>query len=784
LLFPDYTYSCWLNGWRKNPSDATQPLFAIETSQYAFSLNPADFGKAGFAFNGRNVEGYSRALQSGTEHLRRLPPAELVIELQTDGRTYRAVSCKAGAGTDARRLSPARMWESGRFVQHYDFLGLNFRDAQGKTLSCTGTLDLVAWPDSLTLTASLTPVASTWTNTTLRVALKGCGTGVSPVGREEQFTGPWASGVEKSMSLTVQSPERVSPDTRISLQVTAGLDQSFPVKFEPKKDCFVASVPKIKRGFASGYTDIRDYDEFAITIDNQGVVRREVPFLLDFRSPANITGLCPLLCDKEGRPTGIPVQLSKNWHHPKMGPYLMAYASLPSQPGKTEYLLRIAYGFYGTLPSASHAQLCLIGYGGEYGNGRWDQLAIGCWGETICFDMDMSLTDIAITDVRMLMARNGLNGTKWSWTDAGWGGDWLGMHNANGEKLAFNDLKTAYLSQGPCLTDVRYAGFYGAGREVALEAQVQTLRTDDHARTLQRLKYTFNVDSKTNLLWLYKMGRTSGLVTPRIAYGNRAGLIAEQSVPLDLKPGECFVDKRTLEGDGPWWVSFPGARHTDGRNWGTGYRALVIRSYTAHIGGRTFTRPTFSLPVHHVQKKEMGLDLDLLLVAPKEVSGFGPGDRVEMDLEWITLPRIAEDYYGPNETFRKHLAENPSSWKTTYRESAGNDLNVTAIGGKVLSRYPVLIRADKPMVTVAIKGGVGFVPLRFEGLRSVNGVALYEVISGKEVKFDPSVHGNDFWQADIDEGGQTYALTYNLPLDNKPESKWILKREETRSQKP
>ncbi len=184
LRQPDYSYACWLNGWRKNKSDTTQALFAIETSQYAFSLNPSDFSKAGFTFDNKPGNGYAEALHSGTARLHQLPSAELVLELETDGRIYRAVNCKAGTGTDARRLSPARMWESGRLVQHYDFLGLNFLVATGKALSCTGTLDLVAWPDSLTLTASLAPVGSTWTNTTLRIALTGHGTGVSPVGKE------------------------------------------------------------------------------------------------------------------------------------------------------------------------------------------------------------------------------------------------------------------------------------------------------------------------------------------------------------------------------------------------------------------------------------------------------------------------------------------------------------------------------------------------------------------------------------------------------------------------
>ena len=41
---------------------------------------------------------------------------------------------------------------------------------------------------------------------------------------------------------------------------------------------------------------------------------------------------------------------------------------------------------------------------------------------------------------------------------------------------------------------------------------------------------------------------------------------------------------------------------------------------------------------------------------------------------------------------------------------------------------------------------------------------------------DQSVHGNDFWQADFNAGDQTYSLTYNLPLDGKSSSTWVLKK--------
>lgn len=770
-----YSYAYWLNGWRKHKTDQSPEILAIQTSTYDLTLNLADFTKAGFALATKKPLSYVEALSTGTASLYQLPSAEVVVTVDVNGEHYRAVSCAAGTDPDVRRLGSAKMWESGRFVQHFEFVNLKFQNAAGKALDCNGNLSLVAWPDSLTLTASLAPDDSNtegWRDAQVKLQLKG---NISDCQTTKTYAGQWCASTTNLLSLTYNVQGRIISDKGLTLQVSAGTNNIFPVTFEAAKNCYVASAPKINRTFKTGYTDIRDYDDFSIIIDNADPNTKEVPFLLDFRSPANITGLCPMLCDREGRPTGIPVQLSKNWHCHEMGAYLMAYSSLPVKQGRTEYMLRIAYGFYGTLPSVSHAQLSLIGYTGKGGNGRWDQLAIGCWGETICFDMDMSLVDITITDVRMLMARNGLQGKPWGWTDAGWGGDWLGMTNRLGEKLAFRDLKTAYLAHGPCLSDVRYDGFYGANREVALKAQIQTLRTDDHARTFNNLKYTFCTNSNVEGTWFYKMGRTGGYVTPHIAYGNKAGLLSEQEVPGTLKSRELFIDRVTLSGKGPWWVAFPGAKHNNNRDWGTGSRALVIRSYKATMAGKTFTTPTISMPVNNVQKDGSGLDLDLLLVAPKEVTAFQPGDTVEMDLEWITLPRIADDYYGPNEAFRKHITENPKSWKTPYREAIGNDLQVTVRGGKVLHHYPIVIQTEKTMVDVHITGGVGFVPIRFEGLPAIKNLVLFEVVNGKEIRLDQAVHGNDFWQTDYDEGNQTYTVTYNLPLDGKATSTWRLK---------
>lgn len=749
-----YTYSCWLNGWRKNRNDRSADIFGIETSHYGFTLNLADFRKARF---GRisNPISYEQALKHKAEKLKALPAARLLIELEVDGTRYRTNTCKAAQTKGPKHLSSVRLWESGRYVQHYDFLELDFRDSQGERLACDARLDIVAWPQSLTFSLDVSPSAR-HDSAVLRLGLKSETENWS---HEVKVEGPWKEDEKQSVSMTCPIPS-TSKVPLANIIVSAEDGQAVPIHFDRNKNCYVATVSRLKRNWKTGYTDIRHYDDFKITVEPSNS-REPVPFLLDLRDPANITGLCPILCDEDGRPTGHAVQLSKNWHYKPMGSYLMAYTVLGAdQP--TTYILRVVYGFYGTLPSASHAQLSLIGYSDKGGNGRWDQLAIGCWGETICFDMDMSLVDVAITDIRMLMTRNGIDGRKWSWTDAGWGGDWLNIQDDSQQKFFQNSLKTAYVSQGPCLTDVRHEGYYGKNREVDFRARVQTLRTDDYSRTFQTLSYRFTREVSAEKIWLFKLGRTGHYATPKIAYGNSNGCIEDLDVGETLKKNQLLLDNVELRGSGPWWVALPGAIQTSDRDWGTGYRALIIRDFQAHIGGRTYVHPTISAPLFSASPA----NLDIELLPPAGITDFTKGDNIELYLELITLPRVAQDYYGPNEAFRKHLADNPRSWKNTYREAKGNDLEAEATGGTVLQKYPLVIRVEESEVTVTIKGGIGSVPVCFEGLQSSFGYRLYQVIYGEQIPFDQSVHGNDFWQTDYDPAQKTWSITYNINVDS------------------
>ena len=581
--------------------------------------------------------------------------------------------------------------------------------------------------------------------------------------------GKWTIGQPRNVSLNCYLDDRVKEVEKLTILLQSDEYNFTPVKIDNEYGCYVSLAKKKPGQHGKNRPEYRKYDDIEIFVNNPSASVKKVPLMIDLRGPDSITGMVPMLCDEEGVPLGVPVQLSKNWHYNVMGAYFRPYVTIPITKGLNKFKLRIAYGFYGTVPSASHAQLSLVGYGG---NGRWDQLAIGAYGETICFDIDMSLVDVAVTDVRGLMFRKGKEGKKWGWTDAGGGGDWLGLFDEKRTKLAFSGMKTAYLSHGPCLTHVKYNGFYGEARIASIEADLKTLRTNDYARTFQNLRYEFKKPFKSKGTWLYQLGGRNNETTPQIATGDREGMVMSKNLDPNLKKGEKIYSKMELKGEAPWWFAFPGTGENG--KMPMGYRGLIIRSFKASFGGKEYLRPNVTFVVN----KKMGTKSNIILLMEPhpEVTEYQPGDYVEMDTEWMTLSREVDDYYGNNKDYIDHLTKNPSSWKTIYREAIGNDLVVQTDGGKVINRYPIEIKAEAPEVTVEIKGGIGYVPITFEGLELAKGYEFYEVVNNELVELDQAVKGNDYWQTVHDTKNQSYKRTYNIPLDGKPTSKWLLRK--------
>ena len=395
----------------------------------------------------------------------------------------------------------------------------------------------------------------------------------------------------------------------------------------------------------------------------------------------------------------------------------------------------------------------------------------------------MALVPKIITDVRTLMVKRE-DGAKWKFSDAGWGGDWLDL-SIQGERQKPFQWKFGYLSHGPCLSEVKYMGWYGKEKSVSLESSVSTLRTDDYARTFFNIRYEFNRETHTDVSF-FVLGGQDRIYTPVIAWGNKEGLIEERS--LEKKnPGHPYLEQQNFVGQSPFWFGFPKQEIRGEDKKGCGWRAIVIRSFEASFSGVRYNKPTFSVRnINRRQKVSIDPNGIFMLRPPKEVTSIKQGDWVSLDVSIITLPPSISTYYGPNMSLQRHLADSPNSWKTIHREAAENIRSVVVnSGGEVVSTYPIVISVvDQCMVKLTIQGGIGAVPLQFKGLQS-RFYTLHHCTEEGEVPIDrdQAVHGKDFYQVEYRYGRDEdlevighYYITFNVILDEIESSTWVLRK--------
>ena len=486
------------------------------------------------------------------------------------------------------------------------------------------------------------------------------------------------------------------------------------------------------------------------------------------RLGAAITGMSAILRDAAGNPTGIPVQLSKNWHQgPEGGVYagtwFHGFSMIPLPPrAELELELTIVYGHWGGLPAASHAQLCLVGWGS---NQLWDQSAMGSWGESICYEPDQAQGRCAILDVRPMLVKGMRNNGPWQWTHNVGGGDVFRLLAADGSRVPAARMRTVYERQGPCLTEVTYAGRTGEGLEHRLTTSLA--RTDDLVRATYRLRLDVAKETAFSRFVIFQIGADSYSYTGerKMAWGNEGGLVREWATQW----GGDILRTEPVEATGRIpWISLHEAvarrKKSEAGAWAN--RGLVIREWKARLGGKDASPWLVERGVHARGADSSTVDL----VPPPGVTMLLPGDYVEATIEFLIVPQLATDYYGPNEALRAALTEYENTWRIIHREAVGNDRVVEVANGELRRRFPdIEINTTDGKASFSLMGGLGFVPVTFRGLNSHEGHELR--IDG--VPLDQGVHGNDFWQTDHDPATGTWSRTYNLPSDGSKQARRV-----------
>ncbi len=757
----DYTFMWWAHGWRGR-SPAGEQIMCVQTGRYGMAVDidraaPVRLGAIAAPLP------YREAAAEENDIVLALPEPSFSIAIENGGKRYTfaggARDRGSGGFADKGSSYPVRIIESGRFFQRMDILDLAFAAADGDTLPAAGRLEFACWPDRAGFILDLVP-GRDLADMTVTLSLEAGGRTWSST---RTFPAPAAGERHETALAWAPGNAGIDPSPTLAVTVTDPADStaSVPVTWDAARGWFIVDMPE--RSWS--VTDEPDrLDRLMVAIDNPGVTAQTVRlnFAFDGGFPG-ITGMSPMLRDESGIPSGIPVQISKNWHggsaHPLYeGPWFHGLTMIRVPPrGGWRGEFDLAYSRWGGVPAASHAQLCLVGWGT---NQLWEQVAIGSWGESICYDPDVNLTRSIIDDIRPLMVwamRD--QPAKWDWTNNVGGGDFLVYYDAAGVKQYLTRMRTQYERYGPCLTEVTYAGVSGDGR-IAARLTVMTPRTDDINRSWHHFRYDVLEPVAFTRLSFYQAGsdRYNDHNFDMLARGNADGLAEEwQAARGGLTYHQTGMP---CEGEAPWFALFKGSSARPDPRGAWADRGIVIRSWKARLGGKDVPPYAASYGT-----EDQFPSANIEIVPPPDVTALLPGDYVEATVEFLVLPQSAADYYGPNENLRAHLAAHGGTWEPMQRQAAGNNLRLAARTGNILRSCPPVIAVKNDRADITVEGGLAWVPLTFSGLSTRTGLELVRMEDGREVPVDQTVQGNDFWQTEFDPASGTYAVTYNVNLD-------------------
>jgi hypothetical protein len=417
---------------------------------------------------------------------------------------------------------------------------------------------------------------------------------------------------------------------------------------------------------------------------------------------------------------------------------------------------------YGGVCAASHAQLSLIGWGH---NQFWDQVAVGSFGESICFEPGRVQRRCFITDMRPLMTLSREPAAKpWGWAENCGGGDFLMWKDAQGRFMPMKATRTDYRSQGPCLTDVSYSEESGGG-EIAARMTVSVPAANDHLRTFLRLRYDVRQPVRWQRLAFFQLGADfyNDVPARRVAIGDVNGL-REEWEPRRSKD-EYDRTALPLAGDGAW-VSVHGVERaalTKGRAAAT--RGFIVRSWRAMLGGKP-AEPHLATFCTEWGKGNHRTAVEL--APPPGLSGLLPGDFVEAELELVVFPADASAYYGPDAALRDMLARHADTWRPVHREAKGNTLKPVAKRGLITKNYPLVIGVDdQQCAQVTVQGGLGHLPVTFTGLKSADGHRV--LVNGEPVTR---------WQTDWNAATQRWQMVCIVAVGQKRLVEVVLDRAE------
>ena len=667
---------------------------------------------------------------------------------------------------------PVRVIESGRFFQKLALHDLEFHDATGRRLAIAARLEIAAWPDRLTLTLILRPERTLAAARTFLRLQTAHGMDAS----RTEAPAIWERAVEHRAVLTLAADGSAiapSPPADVNVHVSAtDARGTATVRWNPEELCYAVrlTAPSWPIPAEGNYPEsmLDAWETYPVSLENRSPAPQRVALQFEHTPAKSITGFVPMLLDARDNPVGIPVQVSKNWHQvaegidlPHAGPWMHGRTWINLAPNsRVTFRYGTTFALWGGVPTASLAQLSLVGWGH---NGFWDEFALGAFGESFCFQPGRTMRRALLTDFRPLYQRGFAQGERWAWTSNVGGGDTMVRLDPQGRYVPFKRNVTRYVSHGPNLAQLNYEEI-SADAAVRSRVDVFLPRTDDCVRIFLRVRYDVDRRVRFSRLALFQLGADhyNEADAPLIAWGDVDRFNGEERPRLE--PGARLLPAWEARGQQPW-ISIHGEPRADTARTGQASRGLIVREWRARVGGQPMPAPFFAAVGSRGAKSRLAAEI----IPPPTVNTLEAGDQIELLVEMIALPLSAERYYGPDGSFRAALATNANTWKMVHREAAANRATIRLPDGSHVRGWPLTVPIGSGGdVAFTLEGGLGWIPVRLTGLASPDGLDLLRVTrAGRErvVQGEPT---RAFWQSDYDIRSARWTMTYNLPTTDVP----------------
>lgn len=790
------------NMWWKNSIKTDSPLiFAVQTNKYAFEF---DYEKLTF-------NSFSIINNKTTE----TDPPEISFGIETYGKLY---PCRQSS----LRVEDCQLIHTGRFLQH------RFINWIPELTGCEpykSGLEIISWNDRLTLSLRIVPTVIQRSNSIVikytvpadyikQASPKGWAvykhiTGTDGYIITQSTDNTQLSFSENCIEARLHSIEKLQPgqlyQTGLIIYPVNNLERELNGIINQETNPLAISAEQIhplNSSLQTQYDPVMGWHSIQLREDLSGDIVKDndrmerVRFTIENNNTSDATirlnfskkddvyaipGISGIIRDTNGYPTGIPVQLSKNWHdtdfnnydsHLYKGPWFHGLSVL-NIPANSKITLEYSgiNAHWGGVPAASHAQLCLVGWGS---NQQWDQSAIGAWGESICYEPDLDQASAAVLDIRPLLVVDP-KGEKWKWTGNVGGADILNLRQSNGSRAWHTAMKTDYKRYCPNLTEVTYSGNM-LDNKINFQYTTSITRSDDINRGIYKIRMNVNDNVQFNKLDIFQLGAATYHFgySHNIALGNEQGLIKKWKANNNT---QSIYDNsiKPLTGNIPWIFLYdsPISKDQEGR-FVSGNRGFIIRSWKSKIHGKNNTLPHWQEYI--TTEGNHGDPCSIITVTlPETCHSLSAGDYIEAEIELFVTPLKENDYYGPNRNFKTALSKFTNKWPLAFREAKGNNIIVTPITGIVEANYPITISAIKNQAHFKIKGGLGYVPITIRQLSTYKKPVLY-IKKGKQwEQIDQSTINNDYWQTDFDSSSATWEITYNINMDSQDDK--VIERE-------